>query len=87
MNKKTFCAAVVILALSGLLSFGQDKKEISLTLEDSIARALKNNLNVAVEVISPELAGASLSLAKQYYMPTLQADYTSSRYEQPSTWS
>ena len=87
MNKKILCAAVFVLALSGLLSSGQEKKELSLTLEDSIARALKNNLNVAVEVISPELAGASLSQAKQYYMPTFQVDYASSRYEQPSTWS
>jgi outer membrane protein TolC len=87
MNKKIFCAAVFILALSGLLSFGQEKKELTLSLEDSIARALKNNLNVAVEVVSPELAGATLSQARQFYMPTFQAGFTGNRYEQPSTWS
>jgi outer membrane protein TolC len=87
MNKRTLCAAVLALAVLGQFSFGQEKKELSLTLEDSIARALKNNLNVAVEVISPELAGATLSLAKQFYMPTFQVGFEGNRYEQPSTWS
>jgi len=87
MNKKILCAAVFVLALSGMLSLGQDKKELSLSLEDSIARALRNNLNVAVEVISPELAGASLSQAKQFYMPTFQVDFQGNRTEQLSTWS
>ena len=87
MKKRTLCTAVLALALFGQFSLGQEKKELSLTLEDAIARALKNNLNVAVEVISPELAGATLSQAKQFYMPTLQVGFDGNRYEQPSTWS
>jgi outer membrane protein TolC len=87
MNKRTSGAAILSLAILGLLSFGQETKELSLTLEDSIVKALKNNLNVAAEVISPELAGATLSQARQFYMPTFQAGFTGNRYEQPSTWS
>jgi outer membrane protein TolC len=87
MNKRTLCAAVFALAVFGLFSFGQQKKELSLTLEDSIVKALKNNLNVAAEVITPELAGATLSQAREFYMPTFQVDFTGNRYEQPSTWS
>ncbi|MEN6312164.1 MAG: TolC family protein [Acidobacteriota bacterium] len=86
MKKRTFVAAVLGLALLGLLSFGQDKKELPLTLEDSIAKALKNNLNVAVEVISPGLAGETLSQAKEYYMPTFGLNYGDSRDETPATW-
>jgi outer membrane protein TolC len=87
MNKRTFGAAVISLALLGLFSFGQETKELSLTLEDSIVKALKNNLNVAAEVVSPELAGATLSQARQFYMPTFELGFTGNRYEQPSTWS
>jgi len=86
MKKRTFVAAVLGLAVLGLLSFGQDKKELPLTLEDSIARALKNNLNVAVEVISPGLAGETLSQAKEYYMPTFGLSYGDTRSEEPATW-
>ncbi|MGA2361596.1 MAG: TolC family protein [Candidatus Aminicenantales bacterium] len=87
MNKRSFSAMFLTLALLGLFSFGQETKELSLTLEDSIVKALKNNLNVAAEVISPELAGATLSEARQFYMPTLGVGFTGNRYEQPSTWS
>jgi outer membrane protein TolC len=86
MKRKIF-AAVLALMIIALPSLGQEKKEMALTLDDSIARALRNNLNVAVEVVGPELAGASLSQAKQMYIPTLQGDFTANRYEQPSTWS
>src|SRR5512135_3664079 len=87
MNKRTIGAALLALACLCQASLGQEAKTLTLSLEDSIARALKNNLNVAVEVVGPELAVANLSLAKQFYMPTLQADFTGNRYEQPSTWS
>jgi outer membrane protein TolC len=87
MIKKWFPSAFLVLALCGGFAFGQEKKEVSLTLEDSIVKALKNNLNVAAEVINPELAGATLSQAREFYMPTFQVGFTGNRYEQPSTWS
>jgi outer membrane protein TolC len=87
MDKRMFGAAVISLALLGLFSFGQETKELSLTLEDSIVKALKNNLNVAAEVISPELAGAMLSEARQFYMPTLGFGFTGNQYAAPATWS
>jgi outer membrane protein TolC len=79
--------ALAFLALSVGAGLGQEKKDLTLTLEDSILRALKNNLNVAAEVITPGLASASLSQAKQMYMPTVQVDFSGDRFEQLSTWS
>lgn len=87
MTKERISAAVLVLALLGGFALGQEKKEVSLTLEDSIVQALKNNLNVAVEVLNPELASASVSRARQYFMPTFQVDFTGNRMEQLSTWS
>jgi outer membrane protein len=88
MNIRRIVTTLVALALLGASGFGQEKpKELSLTLEDSIVRALKGNLNVAAEVINPGLASAQVSLAKQLYMPTFQLGFTGNGYEQPSTWS
>jgi outer membrane protein TolC len=87
MNKRRIITALVALALLGGFGFGQETKDLTLTLEDSIVRALKNNLNIAAEVINPGLASAQVSLAKQMYTPTIQLDWGKDRYEQLSTWS
>jgi outer membrane protein TolC len=90
MTKKRMLCAVIapaLLALAISPGWAQDKKELSLTLEDSIVRALRNNLSVAAEVINPSLASASVDQAKQMFTPTLQFDVNGNRYEQLSTWS
>ncbi len=85
-KKAAFYALVALLLVSGL-GFGQETGDLTLTLEDSIVRALRNNLNVAAEVINPGLASASVSQAKEFFMPTFAVDFTGNRYEQLSTWS
>ena len=88
MTKKRMFDAFLALALLAGLAQGQaTKQELALTLEDSILKALRNNLNVAAEVINPGLASANLSQARQMYMPTVQLDLSRDRYEQLSTWS
>jgi len=79
------------IALALLCGFGpgfaQETQDLSLTLEESIVRALRNNLDVAAEVINPGLASATLSQAREMYMPTFQVDLSGNHYEQLSTWS
>jgi outer membrane protein TolC len=87
MNKRRIITSLLALALFGGFCLAQETKDLSLTLEDSIVKALKNNLNVAAEVINPGLASATVSQANQMYMPTLQIDLSGNRYEQLSTWS
>ena len=90
MIKRGISGAVVALTLIALFSgsgLGQEKKELSLTLEDSIVRALKNNLNVAAEVINPGLAEANVAYAKQMFSPTMEIGLQGDRFEQLSTWS
>jgi outer membrane protein TolC len=50
-------------------------KELSLTLEDCVLKALKNNLNVAAEVLSPEMARISITKAGEKFFPTLGLGY------------
>ncbi|MFB0566313.1 MAG: TolC family protein [Candidatus Aminicenantaceae bacterium] len=46
-----------------------------LSLGDCILKAVENNLGVAVEVLNPELADISVSLAKEKFMPQLSFYY------------
>jgi outer membrane protein TolC len=88
-KKRILCALIApaLLALALNPGWAQEKKELSLSLEDSIVRALRNNLNVAAELINPSLAAATVDKAKQMFTPTLQFDLNGNRYEQLSTWS
>ena len=87
MTKKILCGAAFVLAVFGLSSFGQQQKELPLSLDDAIVRSLKNNLNVAVQVVNPQLSSAQLSQAKQFYMPTLAFAFTGNQFAEPATWS
>jgi len=64
----------------------QEKQTLNLSLEDCIAKALKNNLNVAVERMNPELADISLSKARETFMPSFELSFGSNRQETPSYW-
>jgi outer membrane protein TolC len=61
-------------------------KEINLSLEEAIYRALKHNLNLIAEVYSTEKASESISAAREIFYPSLELTYGSNRTEQPSTW-
>ena len=56
MRLKAIIIPFLILGLLIKPSFCQEKEALSLSLEDCIVKALKNNLRVAVEVYNPELA-------------------------------
>lgn len=84
---KIFILASLILAMTaGLWAQEAQSREISLSLEEAIFRALKQNLNLIAEVYSTEKASESISLAKEIFLPSLEFSYGSSRDERPSTW-
>jgi len=83
---KSSIILVLILTLFFTPSFPQEEKVLSFSLEDCIVKALKDNLTVAVEVYNPDLADASLSKAKEFFLPRLDFDYGNERTENPSYW-
>ncbi len=85
MAKKTL-TVLAILALFASALAADEAKEIPLTLEDSIVRALKNNLNLAVEVFNPELADATLARAKEAFLPSLDLNYNGEKNQEPPYW-
>jgi outer membrane protein TolC len=78
--------AVLILILFFKPCYSQQEETLSLTLEECVIRALKDNLNVAVEVINPELADTSLTKAKETFMPRLDIGFGNERIANPSSW-
>ena len=86
-NKKKIGLMAVALSFlfAGFVS-GQQKDELQLTLEDSILRALKNNLNLAMSVYDPEIADATLTQAKEVFMPSFQLSYGNQKNENPPYW-
>ena len=77
---------LVVWLTAALAAQESSPQEISLGLEEAIFRALKQNLNLVAEVYSTELAGQSISRAKEIYYPQLDFRYGADRTEQPSTW-
>lgn len=63
----------LILILTSGLSAQENK--ISLSLEECIVGAMKNNLRVAVEVLNPEIADLSVSQANEKFMPSFSVSY------------
>lgn len=53
----------------------QSGPRLELSLEDCILKALKNNLNLKAEMISPEIADKTVALAVEKFMPTLSLNY------------
>ncbi len=72
MLKRTlgiFVFLTLFLAASSLAQ--QKEKTLSLSLEDCILKAMENNLDVAIEVLNPELADISVSKAQEKFIPSL----------------
>jgi outer membrane protein TolC len=86
VKKRISLVAIFAIALVMRPALGQNKDALNLSLEECIAKALKNNLNVAIEVYSPELASISLTKAKEFFMPRFEMSYASERQENPPYW-
>ena len=80
-HKKIICFFSILFLAAGVWA---QKKEKALSLEDCILKAMKNNLNVAVEVLNPELADISVSRATEDFLPSLSFGYGSQNTNSPS---
>jgi len=86
VKRKAIIIPVLILALFFKPSYSQENEVLSLSLEDCIIKALKDNLRIAVEVYNPELADVSLTKAKELFMPHFNLGFGSQRSKNPSSW-
>jgi outer membrane protein TolC len=68
--------SVLIILISASQAQEQNQKE--LTLDECIFHAIKNNLDVTAELLSPELANISVSQAREKFIPILGFTYNRS---------
>jgi outer membrane protein TolC len=73
---------MVSLSITGL--HAQSEKQIKLSLEECLVMAIKGNLEVAVEVINPELARLAVSGAGEKFLPALGLSFRRQSTNQPS---
>ena len=76
MYKKTITAVLFLIFAVATYSFAQkEEKPLNLSLEDCILQALKNNLGIAIEVLTPELSDLSVRLAKDIFLPQVSLSF------------
>jgi outer membrane protein TolC len=74
-------ALALVLAAPG---FGQDVPAQgirSMSLEECIVKALKDNLGVAIQVLGPQISAEALNQAQEKYIPSLSLSYQSRKTE------
>jgi len=85
MTKKASLALLTLAVLAGGPAFGQEAQgTLSMSLEECIVKALKDNLGVAIQVLGPEISSEGVSLAHEKYVPTLTMSAQSRKTENAS---
>jgi outer membrane protein TolC len=82
--KKTLAICLLTAALT-VPGLAQDKPIKSLTLDEVIQQALKNNLDLQIEMTSPEVAQAAWDKSKSIFVPTLSLDFSRASSSTPSS--
>jgi outer membrane protein TolC len=85
MRKKAYLPLLVIALALAAPGFGQEAKgTLSISLDECIIRALKDNLGVAIQVLGPEISGEGVNRSREKYIPTLSLSARSSSTENAS---
>jgi outer membrane protein TolC len=79
--KNTITILLILVFTAGGWS---QENERALSLDECIKTALKNNLGLAVEILNPEIADASISLARERFLPQLSMRYFTQSTNSPS---
>jgi len=86
MSKRMFFPLLaIVLALAGP-AFGQEpqRQTLSISLDECIVKALKDNLGVAIQVIGPQISSEGLNQAQAKYIPTVGFSLSSRKQENAS---
>src|SRR5512145_106809 len=82
--KKTLAISLLVLAL-GMSLPAQETPIKSLTMADVIDQALKNNLDLQIEMSNPEIAKALWSKSSSIFIPTLTVGFQRGSTTTPSS--
>ncbi len=86
--KRTSRIMMIFLALAmALPAAAQEQKQpgqLSLSLDECIARALKRNTGLAVNILAPEISNESVRLAREMYLPKISLSASVQRQDSAS---
>ena len=74
MKNRTPVVSILLIIAMAAGTFAQQNQK-SLSLDDCIVDALKNNLRIAVEVLNPSIADVSVTRAGEKFIPSLSFGY------------
>lgn len=80
--KKSMMGVLMIICVS--IGVAGQEKEIPLSLSECLEIAIRNNLDVAVEVLNPELSNLSVSKAQEKFMPQFALGFGNQKTDTPS---
>ena len=66
---------LLTVALAPFARPQQEENTLTLSLQECIRKTLKNNLGLAADLLTPEMADASLAVVGQKYIPSLVMNY------------
>ena len=85
MRKKALFPLMVLALVLAAPGFGQDANgTLSLSLDECIIKALKDNLGVAIQVLGPDISREGVTRAQEKYIPTLSMSASSRSTENAS---
>lgn len=82
--KKIFYS-LMLLSFFSCLGVAQDRDIQTMSLDEVIDRALKNNLDLQIEMTNPEIYRALWSKSKSIFDPTLNLSYNNDESNSPSS--
>ena len=85
MLRQAKVTMALVLLIMGMGAYGQEADPgISLSLKDCIAKAMENNLGLAVAVLTPQIRDISVSQAKEKYLPVFSFSFNANDQMQAS---
>jgi outer membrane protein TolC len=86
-NRAARTAAILFLALPAFsVAAGQNLSTKGLTLRQCVETALRENLDLAIERLVPEMDALSLRAIRENYLPQFALSYRNSETDNPGTW-
>ncbi len=76
MKKRLFVWLAILLITPALVAAqAPEDQSMKLSLQECLAKAMQNNLGVAVQMMTPELMEASVVQAQEKFLPSLTLDF------------
>jgi len=84
MTKRGTIGLFILILTPALFAQTTESQPLQLSLQDCLAKAMKNNLGVAVQMLTPELRAVAVSQAKERFLPTLSLSFGKNSQQQAS---